>query len=111
MAVQDSKSEIQNINLPAEQAGTDAAGNIAVILPTKAEIMTPEKVVQNLSTKDVVQKDDEITDTTDQSQDKVAPEEDVGEADPHVYQDENTKTTKPADEEVPTPKLLNDRPV
>ena len=39
--------------------------------------MTPEKAVQNLSTKV-----DENTDTADQSQDEVAPEDDLGEADP-----------------------------
>ena len=36
-AVEVLKSEIQNINLPAEQAGTDAAGNIAVILQTNSK--------------------------------------------------------------------------
>ena len=110
------KSEIQNINLPAEQASSDAAGNIAVILPTKAETRTPEKDVQNLSTKDILLKDDESTDTAaDQSKDEVTPENGVGEVDPRINQDEydatcnrNMKTTKPLDEEVSTPKLLND---
>ena len=51
VAVQDSKSEIQNINLPAEQACTDAATNIAVILPAKSETMTHEKVVQTFRLK------------------------------------------------------------
>ena len=83
-------SENQNINLPAEQAGTDTAGNTAAVLPTKADTMAPEKVVaQKLWTKDVL-KDEE---NTDQSQDEAIPENEVGEVDSRVNEDDYDVTS------------------
>ena len=83
-------SENQNIKLPAEQAGTDTAGNIAAVLPTKADTMAPENVVaQKLWTKDVP-KDEE---NTDQSQDEAIPENEVGEVYSRVNEDEYDATS------------------
>ena len=105
------KSKIQKINSPAEQVASDASGNVDLNFPTKAETMTPEKGVvpnQNLSTNDVVPKDDKF-------QDEVTPKNDIGEVDHSVNQDDFdaacnkiAQTTKPSDEQVPTAKLLNE---